>query len=246
VRIQLKDALTGVPVQNIFSGANYTALGVVVVPDQNGNGIPEIGVLGQGVNTGQVRVQFKDALTRETIGNVFFDTAYIPRALAVVEDLNGNGFPELAVLGEEATTGVVRVEIRDASTGEEIRLVFFGATHAPRGLAVVEDQNGNGSPELAVLGEEPTTGQVRVQLKDALTGAWVRNIFFNANYAPRGLAVVEDQTGNGVAELAVIGERRATGQGRAELKDALTGVWARNVWFNRDYTPRALAVINVP
>jgi hypothetical protein len=147
----------------------------------------------------------------------------------VVEDLNGNGIPELAVLGEEDTTGEVRVQLKDASTGAEVGVVFFGATHTPWGLAIVEDQNGNGVAELAVLEEERTTGQGRVQLKDALTGEWIRDITFSATYAPRGLAVIADQNGNGVAELAVLVEQRVTGNGRVLLKDALTGEGVRSV-----------------
>jgi hypothetical protein len=245
VHVYIKDALTGTLLRSIAFNARYIPQGVVLVPDQNGNGTLELGVLGQNGNSGKVQVQLKDALTKASIGTVYFDPAYTPHGIAVVEDLDGNSIPELAVLGEENSTGEVRVQLKDAGTGVEVGVVFFGATHTPWGLAIVEDQNGNGVAELAVLEEGRTTGRGRVQLKDALTGEWIRDVTFSATYAPRGLTVIADQNGNGVAELAVLVEQRVTGQVRVLLKDALTGKGIRNVTFDGGYAPRAVTVIDV-
>jgi hypothetical protein len=58
---------------------------------------------------------------------------------------------------------------------------------------VITDQNGNGVAEFAVLVEQRVTGQVRVLLKDALTGEGVRNVTFDGGYAPRAVTVIDVQ-----------------------------------------------------
>jgi hypothetical protein len=243
VRVQLKDALTGARVRNISFSPTYTPRGVVVVPDQNGNGTPELGVLGYEVNTGQVRVYIKDALTGTLLRSISFNARYIPQGAVLVPDQNGNGTLALGVLGQNGNSGKVQVQLKDALTKTGIGTVYFDPAYNPRGIAVLEDLDGNGIPELAVLGEENGTGEVRVQLKDASTGVEVGVVFFGATHTPWGLAIVEDQNGNGVAELAVLQEARTTGRGRVQLKDALTGEWIRDVTFSATYAPRGLTVI---
>jgi hypothetical protein len=110
--------------------------------------------------------------------------------------------------------------------------MFSSAQNTPRGVVVIPDQNGNGRPELGVLGHEVNTGQVRVHMKDALTGTSLRSISFNASYILHGVVLVSDQNGNGTLELGVLGQNGNSGQVRVQLKDALTKAGIGNVYFD--------------
>ncbi len=95
--------------------------------------------------------------------------------VAVLPDLDGNGVTELAVLSRDAA-GQTKTELRDAATGTLIRNLWFDHLD-PLDLAVLPDLNGNGSPEVAVLGV-PTTGGAQVLIKDSATKAVVSRLDF--------------------------------------------------------------------
>ena len=71
--------------------------------------------------TGRVRVQ--DGLTGAFIRNLFYTVVENPAGLAVMPDYSGNGFDELAVLGESA--GVRHVQILDTSSGSQVNRIDF-------------------------------------------------------------------------------------------------------------------------
>jgi hypothetical protein len=77
--IAISDALTGAPLRQLYdqrreAGA-YGLLGMVSVPDADGNGYPELVLLKSGVRAGRNDLQVKDGLTGRLIGNVFTGAA---------------------------------------------------------------------------------------------------------------------------------------------------------------------------
>ncbi len=66
----------------------------------------------------------KDAKTGQSIKRVFFGKQYIGVDMDISPDINGNGTPELVVLGQR-DDGVLRAIIKDSKTGEFISSVGF-------------------------------------------------------------------------------------------------------------------------
>jgi hypothetical protein len=244
VRVQIKDALTGGTIKSIYFSKDYAPQQVEVIPDTDNNGAPELGVLGVNVNTGAIRVQIKDTLTKNIIKNVSFSKNYTPRQFVVLPDINSSGAPELGVLGVNVNTGKVRVQIKDALTGSNVKNVSFSKDYAPYQVEVIPDINSSGAPELGVLGVNVNTGAVRVQIKDASAGNNVKNVNFSIDYTSYQFAVIHDTDGNGASDIGVLGVSVNTGKVRVQIKDALTGVKLQNIFFDEDYTPKEMVVVD--
>jgi hypothetical protein len=172
-RVELRDSASAALVKVLWSPKWTTPLGLVEVPDANGNGTPEVAVLGQGRSS--VLVKTADMRTGDQLGFVYYNRNFTPHQVAALPDLNANGVAELAVLGRDAG-GQLKTELRDAVTGALVRNLRFDQL-APLDLAVLPDLNGNGSPEVAVLGVL-AAGGAQVLIKDSATQAEVSRLDF--------------------------------------------------------------------
>jgi len=223
VNVEIRDALTGKPVRNVAFGNEHVPRSLAVIPDVNGNSVPELAVLGVKKDDGDVTVQVKDARSGKPISKIAFDKAFEPRAMAVVPDIKGNKVSELAVLGVRKATGEVRVQLKDAKTGDPATEVAFNKSYDPRGLALFPDMNGNKASELSVLGVNKENGAVSVQIRDSKTGTTVKTVSFGKGVIPRSMAVMPDVNGNKISEAAVLGVEGRTDAVGVHVKDVLTG-----------------------
>ena len=74
--------------------------------------------------------------------------------------------------------------------------------------------------------------QLRVQLKNALTGAQIRNISFNANYKGIDLLVISDLNANQSREIAVLADNKTTSAAdTVEIRDSKTGALIRTISY---------------
>jgi hypothetical protein len=206
--------------------------------DVNGDGVDDFAVLVQRSNGRVVARIISTVGDNNLIGNVGFGQALVPVAVAGVPDQNGNGSPEVAMLGLGRTDARVQVLIRDAATGALIRRLNFNALFDPVDIAVLPDLNGNGSAEIAVLGTRPDTGQNRIEIRDSATRALVSSFNIPANIRPLGMDVLP-ATGGGTPALAILGTRSDNGLVRLHVRDALAGS-GDNVGYDTGSRPEAL------
>ena len=146
-------------------------------------------------------------------------------AIVAMQDISGNGMPEVGV----SMPGSTHVHIRDGSTDALITDINFGDDDALQ-MAVVPDLNASGNPEIAMLNEQ-ASGQVRVQIRDTLTGAITKNLYYGLAYEPVAMDVIDDYSGNGLPEIAVLGSAAGTDAVRVQVQDTSTG-------FPRQRVPR--------
>jgi hypothetical protein len=71
VRAQIKDTLTKALISQVVFSRFFPPDAIAALGDTNGNSKSELGVLGTNPNNGNVRVQFKDALTSDETGPYF-------------------------------------------------------------------------------------------------------------------------------------------------------------------------------
>jgi hypothetical protein len=72
----------------------------------------------------------------------------------------------------------------------------------------------------------------------------VKNICFDKSFVPKALSVLPDLNSNGFSEIAVLGVSTATGETRAEVRDAKTGSIIRSIGFTKNFQPRAPAIVS--
>ena len=107
-----------------LTGTIYVSL--VGLPDLNGNGSPELGVV-RTLADNRADVFIRDSATRQAVSTVnFFESGLESVDLAAVPDISGKGHPEFAALFRHPG-GPASVQLKDAATGREIgSLRFFG------------------------------------------------------------------------------------------------------------------------
>jgi len=164
----------------ICEWSNNNTVGTAVVPDLNGNGVNEITALWVDYKTGKHTVQIKDPATNTILNTLTFATDFNPpQGLVVLNDLNGNGVPEIGVL-YLSSAKLPTVQIKDAKNNAATvkTLGFLSQSYTPRAITVSPDSNGNGASEITVLGRNTTTGKDMAQQRDSKTGALLYTVGF--------------------------------------------------------------------
>jgi hypothetical protein len=226
IRVQVQDSGTGTILDNVFLGNQGIGKDFVAVADTSGNGMPELGILSVLKDNDQVRTQLWDAVDSTFLTNVWFGKVYQPQSMITIPDINTNGSEEIVAIGVDPTTQNVRVQVRDSASSATHYNIWLGNTNEAVDIALVNDINGNGYPDLAVLLKTPT-GAGRVRVQDGLNGAFIRNLFFSAVENPTGLAVMPDYSGNDFEELAVLGEN--AGVRHVQILDTSSGTQVNRI-----------------
>jgi len=176
-RVVIKDTATGALVQTLWSGAGLVQ--AAVVPDRNGNGAPEFALLWRNPAAGATQVRVVDAATGRLLAALAgFNQDFTPIKLAVIADVTGNGIEDYAVLGRKPDTGQVSATIQDGATGQWVSRIWYNKECTPLDLASIADLNGNGAPELVMLGRCGPDGQLRAVINDTKSGQVLRRLSF--------------------------------------------------------------------
>jgi|GEM_PF-1175564 len=223
VKVLVKDPL-GQSARSVFASLSGDILNAVsVLPDISGNGAPELAVLKTVMATGNVAVQVRDMATSKVLRYIRCLTMEIPQAMAVLPDVGGNGAPGLVVLGSSAVSHRAAAQIIDAMTGGAIRSISFGLSFRPHAMVVVQDTNGNGTPDILFGGSDTATGTVIIQLRDSLTGALLKTASLSTISVLQALKVMYDINGSSAPRFVALGIDATTGKSVVQISDVLTG-----------------------
>jgi hypothetical protein len=175
-RAKMRDSSTGALVRDLYFGSVYTPIELVAIGDVSGDGIADVAQLGRRADTGLVRVLVRRTDTGAIVTNAYAGFTNAPIAVVGIADANGNSSPDLAIL-VKTPAGTAKVVIRDGATGAFIRTIIAASLNNPLAMTLVADMNANGSPELAILGDD-NAGTRQVKIKDSLSGLLVNTIDF--------------------------------------------------------------------
>jgi hypothetical protein len=228
VRVQARDALSDLATSTTFYGNNATPIDVVSISDVSANGRPEILMHSQVPSTQQSRAQMRDSVTGAFLRNIFYGKIYMPVALSVMQDVSGDGIPDLVHIGRRDDNGGVRIQVKRSDTGATLSNAFAGAAGVPIAVVGIADANGNSFPDVAMLVEEADS-TARIVVRDGFDGAFIRNIFAASVSNPVAMTLVEDLDSSGDPELAILGENN--GILRVQIKDSISGAQITNIDF---------------
>ena len=175
--IEIRDAQSRVLVRKISLNDDFQVPQITVMPDLDGDGDPELAAIRYHPTDGDLRVTVRDPLSGQNLNGISFGTRNEPIKLVALEDLNGNGAPEATLLVRRKSDGTVLAITRDAGTDALVRTINFGPNAQPQDLARIDDINGNGKPELVMLGRR-ANGTLRAFVRDALTGSMIGSFSF--------------------------------------------------------------------
>lgn len=213
------------------------------VPNATGPGNSAFAVIAKNLDDQRVSVQLKKRSDGTLINtNRFFLTGWDPIELDTIDDVSGNGRPELVVLAR-SEAGLNQVVIKDAETKVNVNKInYFGPSTTPKAAVVLGDIGGGAAPEITVLGELPD-GRYSAQNRDALTDERITSVsFFNSSWTTVGLESLTDVNGNSSPDLAVLAQHDTNHAIKAQVRDASTGDLIRTVSFlNASWSARAFA-----
>ncbi len=247
ITIQVNDGLSGAPVGHFrLASRFFDPRDLLVYPDQNGNGAPEVALLAENRTASHSDVvELRDLATGEKVRDIWFGDSCPADAVsclpavssreALLHDLNGNGFPELAVLrlnpAFRAADRRATVVVRDGHTGQPLGEIPFDPGHPPERLLAVPDLNGNGADELLAFGRRAGYRDQRVVVKDSRTGQRLSALWFDRFTPMEDLALCPDLNGNGSPEVVLLGRHLDDGRLRAIVKDVASGERLATVTF---------------
>ena len=238
--VEIRDAGTNAQVNLITLDTQYAPKRMAVLPDLNNDGVSELAVLGVNSSTSAVRVQILDPLAGNVIRNISFAGGRVPKALSVIPSINSNGNPGLAVLSLTTSTGYATVQVYNAVTGSRVKDISYGQFN-PISLGVLANIPSVNKAELAVLGVD-AYNRVLVYVRNALTGSLVYSgVFGSISYAV-AMEVMQDMTGNGIPEIAVLG-LSTDGVPAVQIKDAHTGTSMNLIKPSKITNPVGLAIV---
>ena len=228
-----------------------TEVDVTGVIDVSGDAVPDLGYL---TSEDQPQVSYYSGATGKRIRTVkYLGKAWTGVAAATLADANANGVardPAVAVLASRSNPVRHTVEIRRSKTGKLLtRVDFMGASAQVLDVAVIDDSNGDGVTDdavIAVLGfnpNRPSKEQLRVQVRRFSDGGVVNNyFFFNENWTPVALEGVQRPGRSPL--IAVLGNNKNNGNNVVQARALKNGTLQPNVTFlNTDWLVRDLAVL---
>jgi hypothetical protein len=229
VEVKNADGPTG-PV-SIWSASGYTPSDVEIVPDADGNGVPEVAVLEARDSDGRMVVEIKNASGPTNPNSVWFMAGNSPIDLAVVGDKDANGVPEVAVMSSRDSDGRLLVEVKNADGATVPSSVWFLAGQTGLAVKSVGDADANGVPDVAVLSSRASDGRVLVEVKNAAGATNGRALWYPAGYTARDVAVLPDLDGDGIAEAGVLLVRDSDGRIVVQRRNAGGTQAPVDYWF---------------
>jgi len=124
VQVDLRDSFSLGQSALLGYGRLARPVALLALPDFDGNGAPQFGVMALDVSPDKDVLRVKDSATNLWTHSVTFQhDGYRHRGVTRLPDVNGNGRPEVAQLQERRTDGALRIMIKDAQTGALIRVL---------------------------------------------------------------------------------------------------------------------------
>ena len=173
-------------------------------------------------DNGRTAIRIWNAKTGKKSAQIDVGTGMMPRSLALLPDLNGNGEPELAAMGVLAN-GAARIRVYDSSSKTLLSKFVHYSSMDPLRLLTIVDGGPVVPTELALLLDDRSQTRGRMVIYDALSGTMMRRLLFRQGFEPVGITTVADQNDNRYREVAFVGYRPSDGTAMLQIKDAWTG-----------------------
>ena len=181
--VQVRNAADGTLVRNVFPlGFGFTPLEMRAVLDSNGDNVWDIATRMTRNSDGLEVLQVRD-----TLGNTFIANHFpLPMPawvtfLNAIQPIDNNGTSNLGVLSARISDGQMLVQVRDTLTRNLTNNTFLIGPPWVAGITYrsFADFNGNNVSEIAALNRNSVTDAHLLQIRDAASGAVLRNIPIN-------------------------------------------------------------------
>ncbi len=178
---------------------------------------------------------FGDTIAPQNDDVAAVNTLYNIHDVVLLPDINNSGSDEVAAFRMRATNTAARTQVREASNGSRLRSMSFFSGYRPRGALLIDDLNGNNTPELVVYQERNTDGRVLAEARDPNDGSLAGTLWFSREHRATGhSAALDDIDGNGSQELALMLIRLSDFSVVVQVRDLGTRSIVRQLYYSAD------------
>jgi hypothetical protein len=127
---------------------------LLIIPDISSDGTPELAAAGLNTNTNRYQLQIKDGSDRNnTLNNITWPNRYSDVSFHVLNDMDGDDLPDVALQGLNTASGNYELVIVNAVNRNTIATMDLGSDwdSAPT-VYQVGDTDGDGMPNVVVFG----------------------------------------------------------------------------------------------
>ena len=224
VRTTMRDASSGALINHVFHAESFGPIDLEVVPNFAGTAEDELAVLARNCGNANVIVDVRDVSSGAKLNQVLYGSDATMIDLEIMPDItdpSGTSADEVVVLGRRTSDRSVRVWVKDAQNGFKHNVVFFPPEAEPLDIEIVPDFGGGSTvDEIALLARREDDGRTTVKIKDAGTGFTATTLVYWTDREPRDLTVLDDFSGNNVAEIGMLAVKDADNVRRAHIRDA--------------------------
>jgi len=212
IRAEVRDASSGSLLRLMsFLNAGFAARDAVVLPDQDGDGVAELAVLAIENSSGRGVVEIRNLLDPQARRRILLSPGYTRLRLAMLPDADADGADELAILSIAQVDGRTWVELRNAIGTAATRRVNYGQMAITLDFAVLEDGDGDGAREIAVLGQRDD-GRGQVLTRNVIGTPANRTVLASAELKVSRLLAMDDADQNGIPDVGIVAIRQSDGR----------------------------------
>ncbi|MBR9911232.1 MAG: hypothetical protein GYB33_12865 [Gammaproteobacteria bacterium] len=151
-------------VRNYGWPAELTGGQYLSVPDRDGDGIAELGMVGVRSDNGRTQVIVKRGSSRQTLEAAGWASNWTDTEVHVLADLSSDSLPDYALLGNHVLAGYAQLVVNDSATGGVLRTFSWPSMDATRSTLVeVADMNGDGVPEVGLYSAQSGVGVLQIK-----------------------------------------------------------------------------------
>ncbi|GEM_PF-3312247 len=176
-------------------------------------------------------VEVVDPLTGESLQTVWHPIGLSVQGITSMQDISGNGIPELVTLVTRKSDGLIGARLSDLESGKSFKRMWYRANSkvvSPVSFAIFDDVSGNGIPEVGVAVMRQTDGRQVVQLRDPDTGRLATNVWLAPGFMAQRIVVMPAV--DGVQGVGVLGYTRKA-KYQARIYNAETGQQRASAYY---------------
>lgn len=234
-KVSVIDPEDGGVITEIPIPSNVSALDIRIVPDFRGTSASEIAVLT--TRSSKIEVLIYDALSGELERTLPFPSGY-PRTMMVIPDYASSPADEIGVFGK-SSDGYARLWIKDPLSTSFVTHNVYSRREQPIDFDYVPNFGGGPAPELAVILNDPPTGQARMQVRDGATSEVLTNVELPESFMPQFSAAVGNFAGTAAGEIAILG-LLPSGRPEVHILDASSGALLLSKGFGDPFLPMGM------
>ncbi|AFV87034.1 right-handed parallel beta-helix repeat-containing protein [Alteromonas mediterranea] len=202
----------------------YSSIESKSFEDLNGNGSDELGIFGVYIdnesNAGvKSRSVIKDSLTAEALNVYNWPGNWYEPKLSVLSDINGDNYPEIGMQGVFYQGDRPQLLIKDGLSTSTLMKYSFPALMKKASYSQVGDMNGDGVPEIGMIGRLRSTDKVQVKIIDGIDPLNKLGAYnFGADWEDEQWLSLDDIDFDGQKDFALLGRRISNGKVQAFTK----------------------------